>query len=101
MSAYVIIQVKVTDPEAYKGYADRAPATIEMYGGTYLSRGGRTVTLEGEENTTRNHILEFDSVEAAETWFNSREYSEAKAHRHNAAVASFVVIEGTYHHYQS
>ncbi len=94
MSAYVIASIDITDPETYKGYSERAPATIEKYGGRYLARGGETATLEGEENTARNVVIEFESVEAAKTWYDSPEYREAKSRREGAAVASVVVLEG-------
>lgn len=94
MSAYVIASIDVTDPETYKGYSERAPATIEKYGGRYLARGGETATLEGEGNTARKIIIEFDSVEAAKTWYDSPEYQEAKSRREGAAVASIIALEG-------
>ncbi len=40
MSAYVIVDIDVTDPEGYKEYAKLAPATVTLYGGRYLARGG-------------------------------------------------------------
>lgn len=94
MSAYVIAAIDVTDPETYKGYSERAPATIEKYGGRYLARGGGTTTLEGEESATRNVVIEFDSVEAAQRWYDSPEYREAKSRREGAAVASIIVLQG-------
>lgn len=94
MSAYVIASIDVTDPETYRGYSELAPATIEKHGGRYLARGGETATLEGEENTTRKVIIEFDSVEAAKTWYDSPEYQEARSRREGAAVASIVALEG-------
>lgn len=94
MSAYVIASIDVIDPETYKGYSERAPATIKKYGGRYLARGGETATLEGEGNTARRVIIEFDSVEAAKTWYDSPEYQEARSRREGAAVASIIALEG-------
>lgn len=94
MSAYVIASIDVTDPETYKGYSERVPATLEKYGGRYLARGGGTTTLEGEESTARNVVIEFDSVEAAQRWYDSPEYQEARSRREGAAVARIVVLRG-------
>ena len=94
MSAYVIVRIAVTDPEAYEEYRKRAPATVEKFGGRFLARGGQTVTLEGDENGDRNVILEFDSVETIKRWYNSPEYQEAKGYRDNVSVGSFVAIDG-------
>ena len=39
MAAYVIGDIKITDPEKYAEYAVRVPATSEAYGVRYLVRG--------------------------------------------------------------
>ncbi len=95
MSAYVIVDIEVTNPEAYADYAKLAPPTVAAYGGKYLARGGRTETLEGDWAPKRLVILEFPSVEQAKQWLNSPEYSGAKQLRHKHAKSRMVVIEGT------
>ena len=47
MAAYVIVQIKVNDEEAYARYREQVPATIAKYGGEYLVRGGDMEILEG------------------------------------------------------
>ena len=48
MSAYLIAEVEVTDPEAYKAYMARTPAAIHKHGGRFIVRGGgNAVSLEG------------------------------------------------------
>jgi uncharacterized protein DUF1330 len=37
---YVIAEITVTDPEAYKQYAAIVPPIIAKFGGRYLVRGG-------------------------------------------------------------
>ena len=81
MTALCILKMDLHDPEAFKQYMATAPQTVIQYGGRHFSRGGRTVTLEGPENTVRNVLIEFDSIEAAEAWYNSPEYQAAKVHR--------------------
>jgi uncharacterized protein (DUF1330 family) len=39
--AYMILDIKVTDPEEYTTYRERSGATVERYGGRYLVRGGQ------------------------------------------------------------
>ena len=41
MPAFVIAEVEVTDAEAYKLYADRAPGITLPAGGRYLATGHR------------------------------------------------------------
>ena len=40
MAAYIIVDVKVTDPNTYQGYTKLVPATVEAYGGKFIVRGG-------------------------------------------------------------
>jgi uncharacterized protein (DUF1330 family) len=94
MTAYVIVDIEVTDLTRYEEYKKLAPATVAAYGGRYLARGGQTETLEGRWMPQRLVILEFDSVDRAKAWLNSPEYSPARQMRHQAAQTNMVVIEG-------
>ncbi|MEO1290185.1 MAG: DUF1330 domain-containing protein [Chloroflexota bacterium] len=93
MPAYVIVRVNVTDMETYQDYMKLTPATIEQYGGKFIARGGDVLTLEGTPETQRVVLLEFESIDIAQAWYNSDEYQSAKAVRENAAEAQFIVIE--------
>jgi len=94
MTAYVIVDIKVADPVRYEDYKMLAAPTVELYGGKYIARGGKTETLEGDWSPSRLVILQFDSLEQAKTWLNSTEYSTARSLRHETAISSMVVIEG-------
>jgi len=39
MTAYVVVDINVTDPEGYEEYKQLAPAAVALYGGKYLARG--------------------------------------------------------------
>jgi uncharacterized protein (DUF1330 family) len=95
MTAYVIVDIEVTDPNGYKEYVKLAPEAVKLYGGKYLARGGPNETLEGEWQAKRLVILEFPSVEQAKKWLNSSEYAPARALRHKYARTNMVVVEGT------
>lgn len=71
-----------------------SPPAVELYGGRFIARGGRTEVLEGEWTPKRLVILQFDSIERAKARLNSPEYSEARALRHRTAKSNMVVIEG-------
>ncbi len=94
MTAYVIVDIEVTDPEGYAEYKSLAPAAVALYGGKYIARGGQTETLEGDWQPKRLVILEFPSIEQAKAWLNSPEYAPARALRHRYAKSTMVVIEG-------
>lgn len=94
MAGYIIVDVKITDPERYQEYRKSAAATLEAYGGRYLARGGKTETLEGDWDTDRIVVLEFDSVERARAWWASEEYRAPKAVRQSASVTRMILVEG-------
>lgn len=94
MTAYVIVDINVTDPVRYEDYKQLAAPTVELFGGRYIARGGRTETLEGNWSPTRLVILQFAGMEQAKNWLNSPEYSEARNLRHQTANSQMVVIEG-------
>jgi uncharacterized protein (DUF1330 family) len=94
MTAYVIVDINVRDPNTYEEYKKLAAPTVALYGGKYIARGGRTEILEGDWSPTRLVLLQFDSIEQAKAWLYSPEYSEIKKIRHRTATSNMVVIEG-------
>jgi uncharacterized protein (DUF1330 family) len=94
MSAYVVVEVEVLDPERYETYKQLAPPSIAQYGGRYVARGGEVATLEGTWSPKRLVILEFPSVEQAKAWWSSAEYAEAKALRQATARTQMIVVAG-------
>ncbi|MBN2386267.1 MAG: DUF1330 domain-containing protein [Anaerolineales bacterium] len=95
MSAYVIVDIEVTDPVGYEDYKQRAAPIVGLYGGKYLARGGPNETLEGDWQPHRLVILEFDSPARAREWLTSPEYAPARALRHKYARTNMVLVEGT------
>ena len=94
MSAYVIADINVHDPEKFEEYKKQAGPTSAEFGGKYLVRGGKLEALEGGWNPARFVIIEFPSVEKAKAWWNSQAYEGPKAIRQAAAKSNFIVVEG-------
>ena len=94
MTAYIVVRMKVTDPEQYKRYAARTPDCVASFGGRFIARGGETVTLEGPEFSDRMVIIEFPSLERAKEFYNSPEYTEIRALRAHAGVGEFIAVDG-------
>ena len=94
MPAYVIVHVEVTNPAEYEDYKKMTPASIAVYGGRFLARGGATEVLEGSWQPKRLVILEFPSAEVARTWWSSPEYAPAKALRNKTANSELILLEG-------
>ena len=94
MSAYVVVNITVHDPEPYAQYRAMAPPTIAKYGGRYVARGGATEVMEGDWTPNRLVLLEFPDVAAARAWWDSPEYAPARALRQSCSDAQLVITEG-------
>jgi uncharacterized protein (DUF1330 family) len=94
MAGYIIVDVQITDPEAYERYKAAVPSTLAAYGGKFLVRGGRAETLEGSWDPSRIVVLEFESLEKAKAWWSSQEYAAPKQLRQSASVTKMIVVEG-------
>ncbi|MGE5338512.1 MAG: DUF1330 domain-containing protein [Gemmatimonadota bacterium] len=94
-AAYVIVEMKVTDPEQYKQYMAAAPATIAAAGGEYVVRGGRQETIEGDWQPARVAVLKFPSFEAAKAWYDGEQYRAVRARRKGATeYFNMILVEG-------
>ncbi len=94
MSVYCILDVDIKNPERYRDYMVRAKPLIEAAGGRYLSRGGEHKVFEGDWQPVRLVIIEFPSSEAAESFYHSEAYQEAKAIRQSCSQTSMVMAQG-------
>jgi uncharacterized protein (DUF1330 family) len=95
MSAYVIVETDVTDPERYEQYKAASPGAIAAGGGRFLARGGELVVLEGDWQPSRLVVLEFEDLAAAKRWYESEAYQGAKKLREGAAHFRMVAVQGT------
>jgi len=94
MSAYVVVQVEVTDPAGYEAYKTMVPSSLAAYGGKFVVRGGGCEALEGSWQPKRLVVLEFPSVAKAKAWWTSDEYRDAKSLRQRTAKTEMIVVEG-------
>lgn len=94
MSAYVVVDIVMTNPEAYQEYIKLAPPTVTAYGGEYIVRGGTMEVIEGDWQPKRLVILRFDSMEQAKKWLDSEEYTAIKHIRQQNTISKMLLIEG-------
>lgn len=94
MAGYIVVQVDVTDPDAYAEYVKLVPPTVEKHGGEFLVRGGAMEILEGEWPMKRLVVVRFPSVAAAKAWHADPDYAKPKAMRQAASRGNMVVVEG-------
>lgn len=96
--AYVVAEIQITNPAEYEAYRVMSTAAAAQYGGTFLVRGGKRDQREGEDaahdSTWRTVIVEFESMEQARAWYESPEYTKAKAVRQAHSIGRLFIIEG-------
>ena len=93
-AGYVIAQINVTDPEAYKDYVAAVSPIVEKYGGEYLVRGGPAQHFEGESIGERTVVIRFPTLQAATEWYHSEEYAPVRKMRQAASTSLQTIVEG-------
>jgi uncharacterized protein (DUF1330 family) len=94
MPAYIIVDVKITNPAEYEEYKKLTPASVAAFDGKFIVRGGTTENLEGDWHPERIVILQFPTLKRAKEWWSSDLYGKAKAIRQRASKAKMIVVEG-------
>jgi uncharacterized protein (DUF1330 family) len=95
MTAYLVIDTKIENQDAYEEYKRLARPIAEKYGGVYRARGGGMVVCENDNWTpTRIVIIEFPSMDKAKAFVNAEEYAPVKAIRHQHAQCTLLLVEG-------
>lgn len=85
MSAYLIVYARVDDADQFGKYVEAVQPLIAAHGGKLVGRGVPPVVLEGDWPWGTVGLLEFPSMEAAETFWYSPEYIEVKKLREGAS----------------
>jgi uncharacterized protein (DUF1330 family) len=94
MPAYVIVNIEVTDQDAFEHYRASVPEVLARFGGRYLVRGGNLHVIEGEPALKRLVILEFPDMDAARAFYGSEEYAPLLKLRMAAARSEMVLVDG-------
>jgi uncharacterized protein (DUF1330 family) len=89
---YVILTEDIKDPEGMKAYGKAAGAA--MGGVKVLAVETKPQVLEGNWHGHQTVVLEFDSVEAAQAWYDSDAYRAARELRQAAADTNAVILSG-------
>lgn len=91
---YLLAQIEVHDQAGYDEYRKHVGDTVAAYGGRFLVRGGDPERLEGDAQTRRTVVLEFDSPARAREWYHSKQYQEVLPLRLRAATGDVFLLTG-------
>ena len=95
MAAYMIIYARIHDRDKFiSGYAPAASKLVEQYGGRYVLRAPGADLLEGTAPAGGSFVIsEWPDKAAAEAFWNSAEYQEAKQLRNGVADVEVFLVE--------
>ena len=85
---YFFGEFEITDPATYEVYRTKVPDMIADHGGRILVRGEDAQPLDGSMPRRRFVIVEFDSPEAARTFYYSDAYQAVLPFRLNASTSN-------------
>ena len=94
MAVYAIFNYDVADRDGYQQYQKQAGASFAGRSFKVLALDPATTRVEGERSGMQTVILEFDTKEAFDDWYNSPEYQEAAKYRKGASEGEIVICEG-------
>ena len=94
MSAYVIVEFTVKDPDVYREqYAANAGKTAKKYGAEALANDNWEL-LDGDVSLTSGALMRFPDYGTAVQWYQSPEYQQLIAVRGVAMDARFSLLDG-------
>tara|TARA_B100000700_G_scaffold200045_1_gene219988 strand:+ start:544 stop:834 length:291 start_codon:yes stop_codon:yes gene_type:complete len=90
---WIGVYEKIENTETLKKYAVKATEAIDKYSGKFLVRGGKNITLEGNQSP-RTVIVEFPTFAEAKKCYNSDEYQEAYKILKGSVKRNLQIVEG-------
>lgn len=95
MAAYLIVDTKISDPDAYETYKAKAAPIAAEFGGIYRARGGTLEVVDSDLwSPTRMVIIEFPDMDRARGFLNAPDYQPLKAIRHASAECTLFLLDG-------
>src|SRR5579859_2381193 len=82
MSAYLVFNYTITNPEGYESYPPAAIPTLGPHRAEVLVADYSSEVQEGSPGRV-TVVLRFESKEAARAWYESAEYQAVRHHRTN------------------
>lgn len=94
MSAYMIIEARITDRERFMAYARATPDVVSRYGGEYVVMGGSQEALEGDDDGSRLVVSRWPDRAAALAFWHSAEYAAIKPLREGTGQFRVRLVDG-------
>lgn len=90
---YLIAHIRVHDKDAFEEFKQLSGAAIKAHGGNVLVRNPAPDHREGAAEGLAI-VIEFESLEAAQAFYDSDAYSEARTVREKISDTDLILVEG-------
>jgi uncharacterized protein (DUF1330 family) len=92
VSAYFIVNYRITNQEGYQTYQKLAGSTVAAHDGEVIVGDWSSEPVEGDPAPV-TIIIRFDSKEAFRGWYDSPEYQAALPYRLDSTEGSSVICD--------
>ena len=93
MPAYVVVQMKVHDPQKLREYVRLIPPYVAKHGGRYLTRGSDLICLEDTNCTSGVVVSVWLYKAAAEAFFADPDYLKVAEPRKAASTMEMLTVQ--------
>jgi uncharacterized protein (DUF1330 family) len=90
---YLIAHIRVHDPVKIQEFKALAGPAIAKHNGTVLVSNPNPEIMEGDPSGV-SVVIEFSDIQTARQFYNSDDYTTARAVRELAAVTDLLLVEG-------
>ena len=94
MTAYLLVDVDIHDPEGFQEYRTRTPEFIAKHGGEFLVKGGEFEVIEGDWKPNRLILFKFPNRQAIRNFFADPDYAKVAAIRFKTSKTIAVAVDG-------
>ncbi len=93
MSAYLVANYRITNPDGYAAYPPAVAPTLEPFGGELVIADFDSEAIEGRPSPV-TIVVKFPSKEAAKAWYQSDEYQAVVNLRTDNTEGFVVFVDG-------
>jgi uncharacterized protein (DUF1330 family) len=93
MSVFIIVTIKVKNPEKFAEYGQLAGPSMAPFGGEVHLRGKFSNQLSNVPEHSTGAILKFPDIQSAKDWYASPAYQEIIPIRDEGADVNFALYE--------
>ncbi len=94
-AGYYVGEITVKDQVGYmKEFVPPATKSFQDQGGKFVIRGGKTISTQGAPPAPRVVVIQFDTIDKAQAWWNSPAQKAAQAIGDKYATFRSYIVEG-------